>query len=525
MKKVALLGLVGVLGTTQSLLASEGPPKVNSSVRAEVKDSIPGALAKQTTGGPIEYPEPGKLNLKIIQFCGDGDVAHYAGSHPAWRHQNGGQVPFVLGYHVVPASGPNIPKMDTANRSNDNYFALGTYRMQVDGTYISKFIPATTNPNSTNPNDMKDMLASAKDAVSRLAGTQGWRMGAVAGDGDKFKLYLTVMACPSVRDDDRADLDPSRVVANLRTAASNLKSRAEQAVNDNSGWGGVKDDMELRFSKESNGSVTVQIGSGSVDLDGSLANLAKRVFDFDRPGTSDLGAYRDAIRNASFRGDLENLVNAVEGSANCHEVGNGVNSKAKFAWEPYPYQLTCGALNNFDAHGLRDRVQAYFNPADTQNATWKSNRRQLVSVLIAGAQMQNLQLALEDKIHDDWKLPKQRCFDASPYINYTYQSLAIKVPGNATNPESFEYEAVHPEPGFAIGQDAPYMAGAPAGDTYTVFNMFPGVDEAAYGLDIERGTIPESTASYLPQTVRVNMHLRGIGCPQNVYCMNDHVKR
>ena len=352
MNKLALLGLVGVLGSTQNVSASEGPPKVTSSVRAEVKDSIPGAMAKQTTGTLVEYPEPGKLNMKIIQFCGDGDVAHYAGSHPSWRHQNGGSVPFVVGYHVVKAGEAAIPKFDPANRANDNYFALGTGKMVTDGSYISKFIPATTNPSSTNPNDMKDMLATAKDAVGRLAGSQGWRMGAVAGDHDKYRLFLTVMACPAVRDDDRADLDPSRVVANLRGAASNLKNRAEQAVNDNSGWGGVKDDMELRFSKEANGAVTVQIGSGSVDLTGSLADLAKRVFDFDRPGTSDLTAYRNAIRNASFRDDLENLVNAVESSANCHEVGHGVSGKAKFSWEPYPYQFTCGALNNFDAHGL-----------------------------------------------------------------------------------------------------------------------------------------------------------------------------
>ena len=559
--KMRVLKLMAVAVGLGAPMGAGAEPKVTSSVRAEVKDNIPGAIAKPPA--PIEYPEPtGNLSVKIIQFCGDGDVAHYAENRRSWRHQVKGQVGLVLGYYMAPASGPQVP-------TPANHFALGTITLDlngdqfrgvgrdiwidengvklrevvngdfhgsfaqgpVQGAYVNKFLPADKDPRSSNINDYKNMLVTAKETAQLLVGNTGFRMGSVASSDDSYNLYFTLMACPAVKEAEKSNLHPARISKTLQEKVSQFVAAAQTQVERNSSWDDFESDTRVNVDRLATGDIRADLGRSGTRLDPDsddhpLDKLARRVFNVSQPDSSlSLAQYRDAIasRSSSFKDNLEGLADALATRSACAQVQRGVSTRDRYSWEAYALQHTCGALNAGNRAGLQSLVRAFFNPDNTSSGEWKTNRKKLIAALVAGAQLQRVQEVVEKRIHEnDWKLPKQRCFDVSPYVDYTYQSLAIKMEYSASDPLPMEYEAIHPEPGFAIGQDKPYFDGGGAGDTYTVFKMFPGVDPASYRWPIERGTpVSVDTDSIMPKGVRAHFHLRGVGCPTNVYCRNE----
>jgi hypothetical protein len=515
MKNLAILScLIGSVG-----LPAFAEPLVNSSVRAEVKDAIPGSTPKATKS--IYYPEPAKINISAVQYCGDGDVAHYSQGRPQWVHKEASEMPFVLGYWVVP-EGQSMP-------TADNFVALGTGNVPVGGSYISKFVPA--NKRYDDASKKKEMYAWAMASIKGLAALPSYSMKAGGGSSENYRMFLGAMMCfepggditkVPVKNQGTYDLMPAMTSASFaKDVYNSIQAQADSIGNKS--WSGIESHMQLslgvkRDDSESSGGVKADMGSGPIDVRGDLARLAERVRQFDfpsLPAADPLTALKKALDDASFADDLRQLGSALDSADKCSDVRHGVSDREKYAWEPYPMQLTCKALNDGEKGKFSATVRAFLQPDSASENDFKEKRKAVVRLLVMGAQMQNAQAYVQNKINDgdnDWEMPKQRCFNgATPMIDYTMQSIVIQIP----TVESAEYTPIHPEPDFAIGGSAPY-----SNDSHTVFGM-TGTNPDTAALKLERGA-PKVEPTYMPATMRLNMKVRGIGCASNVYCQNEY---
>ncbi|RYZ95045.1 MAG: hypothetical protein EOP11_25540, partial [Proteobacteria bacterium] len=353
MKKIAMVSLV--LGSLSGVsMASDpvAPPaaegSVSSSVRAEIKDAIPGAVPKATKS--IYYPEPGKINISAVQYCGDGDVATFAQQHPNWQHQESSSMPVVLGYWVVPEGESALP-------TAANYFALGTTNVPVGGSYISTFNPANSDP--TDASKKMEMYKSAMDSIKAVAATKSYAMGTGAGSGDKFKMFLGAMMCKTIKDQGKYDVMPAVASGTMANDVYNILETAATSAAGKSSWSSIKGDMRAKLSVRAGGGFSAEADTGPVDLDGPIADLAERVHDFDLPSVDtslpiddQLKNFQKAFADASFADKLRRLGDGLDSSEKCSSVGNGVSAKEKFSWELYPLQLTCKALNGGTYKGL-----------------------------------------------------------------------------------------------------------------------------------------------------------------------------
>ncbi|RZA08774.1 MAG: hypothetical protein EOP11_03840 [Proteobacteria bacterium] len=554
MKKTLLLScMLGAVGG----FAEAAEPLVSSSVRAEVKDAIPGAAPKPNK--TIYYADPGKINIKAAQWCGDSDVEHYAQSHPTWVNKITTKMPFVLGYWIAP-EGDALGYVPTAS----SFVALGTGIVPVGQGYISSFVPANQSYNgSSDDSKKKEMYPYALQAIRSLASAKSFAMK--DGQGQKYRMFLGAMMCHDggdiekipVKDQGRYGIAPAELTANLAGSVYGAIVTAA-TVNKAKTWDKIEKAMEFGLDLKTNndqnsGGVKFDDKESEVRLRGPLAKIAERVrdfdFDFTKTYTPNLAdALKDELKDKSFSKALKQLADSLDSSERCSDVKNSVDElkneawdPAKYAWEPYPIQLTCRALNGGTAGNFGKAVDAFLNPSSNDKAAYETKRSEVIRLLVQGAQMQNAQFYVHNQIKDEkkgWEIPKQRCFnDASPMINYTMQSLVIQVPETA----AANYGTSHPEPDFAIGGSGPYMsADQPkykrentdakyttdgfdnfaTNDPHTVFGM-SGVKPEDVSLVLQQGNlIDNSGTKYMPGTMQLNFNVRGIGSCLPQYCNN-----
>lgn len=481
---------------------SQALSTVRSTVRAEVKEAIPGSMALPSSR--IDYPEPGKINLRSVQYCGDGDVAKYAQLHKDWNWANKGPLPFTLGYWVAPA--------DNSLPTDSNYFSLGTGTLEIGASYISKFTQFDGKPDV-------EMLPAAVQAVKRIAALRSYRMQASAQATDNFRLFTGVMMCKEIKNPATVSTDPAKVSAEMGNLIDKIESRAPAALAGASSWGNLNSDFKIKISK-SGDTIVTEVGSGgSVGLDGELANLGKSLFEFAKPTVDStktpaeqLVQYRNAMSAASFNNNLSQLVSDLASKPSCNQVW-GVNPKEKWAWEPFALQLTCAALNKGEPGNLAQRVKELLSPESVpSDSDFKAKKEAVLAQLLAGALVQESQASWEGQ---HGPLPKQRCFSSTGGIDYIDQIMQSAVI-NINNTGEVEYTSIHPEGFFAIGGDKPYRES----DLYTIFGMTKAND--SFGLNIQRGTANTIASTYMPSSSRLNFKVRGIGCSINIYCMNTH---
>jgi hypothetical protein len=541
-----------------------GAADVSSSVRAEIKDAIPGATQKATK--PIYYPEPGKINISATQWCGDSDVEHYAQGNPAWRNMLASKMPFVLGYWVTPEE-DSLKYVPTPT----NFVALGSGIVPVGGQYISEFVPANQEPKASNQN--QQMYPYALRAIRNIASAKSFSM---KGDGSgKYRLYLGVMMCHDggaiddipVKDQGRYRIAPAEMSSALAGSVYEGILKKADAYKSKS-WGKMEDGMAFSLTlktanDQSSGGVGFEAGGDKVRLNGYLAGLAERVNDFDvgdfigKP-VKDI---QEALEKKSFAKPLGQLAASLDSSANCVEVNKQVDEmydhgankpkvpwiRAKYGWEPYPLQLTCRALNDGTRGTFSKAVAAFLEPKSSDKKALEDKRAEVLRLLLQGAQVFNAEAYVQKRIDDtddkDWKLPKQRCFnDEAPMINYMMQSVVISVP----RIQAATYSTSHPEPDFAIGGATLYDSlGRPkykpestdehftvdgfekmsVNDSHAVFGM-GGLREAEQvkevSLPLEQGNTSSSmSADFLPATMRINLNVRGVGSCLPAYCLNE----
>lgn len=518
MNKLTLLScLFGIVGTGTALADGPRTGLVNSSVRAEIKDAIPGATPRSTKS--IYYPEPAKINISAVQYCGDGDVAHYAQGRPQWVHKEAKEMPFVLGYWVVP-EGQSMP-------TADNFVALGTGNVPVGGSYVSDFVPA--NKPADDASKKKEMYSWAMQTIKGVAGMPSFAMRASAGSSDKYRMFLGAMMCfepggdikkVPVKNQGVYDLMPAATSTSFgRAVYDSIQTQADSLGTKS--WPQIESYMMLNLKVKRDDSVTgggleVEMGNGPVTLRGDLARLGERVRGFDFPSLptdEPLKALKKSLNDSSAANDLRELANALDNSDRCSDVRHGVSDREKYGWEPYPMQLTCKALNDGARGNFSRAVNEYLEPTSVSQSDFEAKRKAVVKLLVMGAQIQNAQDYVQDKLSESgWQLPKQRCFNGvAPMIDYTMQSIVIQIPAV----DSAVYSPIHPEPDFAIGGYRAYSS-----DAHAVFGM-TGADANNVSLPLERGT-PRSDATYMPATMRLDMKVRGIGCATNVYCQNEY---
>jgi hypothetical protein len=475
-------------------------PTVRSSVSATVREALPGAQPRQ--GLPADFPLPGKLTVSATQFCGDGDVANFANTHPGWDHQEGGNVNVVFGYWVVGDGDVYYPVPD-------DYFAIGSTSIAIGGAATTKMTPATGGT-------QVETLAAINTMMGMMSQLPGYALSASPTPKDQFRVFLAAMMCKSVTTPDVPKHDPIKVTVEFGDLKDQLQAAFHNAIGSASSWSNVKDAVTVKIS-DNGDTIRAKVGSGhSVKLDGSdPSDWAQKAFELPKPSGTDLATYVNALKNVSFLGDVKSFAAEFEAKATCAEISRIDNAK-RYPWEPYPLQLTCAAYNygflSGQAGSLRARLEALTNPATLpSDAEFKRLKFALAEALAAGSLMQTAQIAFRDRADP---LPKQRCF-TDPTSNYIDKVMASVV--FRATPGSPEYVMSHPEGAFAVAEYVNYYGN----NDYTVFHMTSPPADHDYGRLITRGASPATNAIYVPDKVVMRLNVRGVGCGTNVYCWND----
>jgi len=502
MKNITIFSILALSAAT----AYAKSPVLESSVRSTVHDALPGTPPRQAQ--TINYPVPGTAILNAAQYCGDGDVSNFAASHPNWDHQEGGNVNFVVSYWFQGSGDADYPVAGLPG-----YYSAGSGTMAVGGPSVTKMTPSVTSA-SPGPVSILGNLNSTVGRITNLA-AKAYQMPSASPAQEQFNLFAGVMMCKTVINPAPVAHDPNKVSMTMADLKISLLSKATSALSSAKDWNALSNQLNVKFTNAQD-SINAQIGSsGSASLGSdTFSSLAQAIYSFPNPtidpkSTDPLGDFTKAINKAPFKSQLNSLAADLAGKATCVEV-NGVDPTKKFSWEPFPMQLTCGALNA--NAGLQAAANAFFSPTavPASDSLFTQSKQAILVPIIAGAVMQNAQLDYNSQAD---ALPKQTCIQGSPYIE--------KVMGSAVfpaKPAAAQIIMTHPEPYFAIGGYTAYYGS----DHYTVFNMTSPVADDSFAAQIIRGASSTTApAVNLPASIVMTFNVRGVGCGTNVYCWND----
>jgi len=495
MNKV-ILGAI-LISFPLSAVAGDAPKRtMKSSVRANIREAIPGSQPRQAQ--QIDYPMPGKLTLNAVQYCGDGDVANFANSHPNWDHQQGGTIQYVFGYWVQGDGEPMYP-------TPDSYFSTGMGTMAVDGPSLTTMTPATGGA-------AVEILATTNTTMGLMTQLSGYRMNAVSSSKDEFRVFLAGMMCKTVTSPDTVKHDPVKVSSEMSNLKDRIGSAIHSAVQSASSWADVKSAVTVAITDQAD-SIKGTVGSGNAIGLGTddPAKWAQQVFELTKPSASDLDGYKGAMSGNSVLGEVKAFAAEFDSKATCAEVSK-VDPAKKYPWEPYALQLTCAAYNKDEPGKLGKLVADLMSPsALPSDADFKAKKLAVAEALAAGSLMQATQIAFRDR---NDPVPKQRCFQdpSTVYIEKVMASILFRA-----TPGSPEYTMSHPEGSFAVGEYVNYYGS----NEWTIFHMTSPAADSSYGRKIVRGESAATNAIFVPDKVVMKFNVRGVGCGQNVYCWND----
>ncbi|MGZ3651112.1 MAG: hypothetical protein ACXVB9_19655 [Bdellovibrionota bacterium] len=482
------------------------PRSLESSVRSTVHDALPGTPPRQAQ--TINYPVPGTAILSATQYCGDGDVSNFAAAHPNWDHQEGGNIHFVVAYWLQGSGDADYPSPGL-----NGYYSAGNGTMTIGGASVTKMTPSVT---ASSPGDVS-ILGNLNSTVGRLTNLapKAYQMPSASPAQEQFNLFTGIMMCKNVINPAQVAHDPNKVSMTMADLKVTLLSKVTTELASASDWNSLSGALKVKFTSAQD-SINAQIGhSGSASLGSdTLSSLAQAIYSFPNPkidpkSTDPLGDFTTALNQAPFKAQLNALAADLAGKATCVEV-NGVDPTKKFAWEPFPMQLTCGALNA--NAGLQAAANAFFSPTavPASDSLFAQSKQAILVPIIAGALMQIAQL---DYNSSGDPLPKQTCIQGSPYIE--------KVMGSAVfpaRPAPAQIIMTHPEPNFAISGFTSYYGN----DHHTVFNMTSPAADDSYAAQLIRGASASTApAVNLPASIVMGFNVRGVGCGTNVYCWND----
>jgi hypothetical protein len=354
--------------------------------------------------------------------------------------------------------------------------------------------------------EVRSAMSLVNQTVRGLAETTGYRMPATARDAS-FDAHFAVMMCKPI-------LAPTSMSGKVPTPIEVQRSFASTIP------GAISTALSNRGPLDNIGSISLAIGDDHVAIkigknesisvrDDFFFRLALDVATMEQPSATALDAYQTAI-SGLVRPALLNLYRQFTTAKACtpREV-QGIASAGPYWWEPYPLQLTCGALGVGSGVPFADLVQALVAPtALPSKEDFEAARGALADALVRAAIMQRAQ----EELHARYARirPTERCFaPGSDYIDKVMGSMMIDV---GSTQQTTSVKMKHPEPNFAIGGDAPYRGSS--GNAHTIFDM--GGSERP--LTIERGarvTPPDlQTKSFM-----LRFNVRGIGCGTNFYCL------
>lgn len=495
-KYLASITLISLIGVNLSALAqSSAASRIKAEVGGTIRNQLP--RPKSRVLKPQNYPKKGSIKLTTEQYCGDGDVAHYAQTHPSWSQVTTGNVQMVLGYWV--GGGNETSSLPTA----DNWIPLG--KTSLDSNYANTERMTVIS----KANDQLSIMALTSRSVNSLIHSAGYRMPASPGE-EKYHVYYGVMMCKEI-------LAPNNFGSRQPTVNEVQKALVQDIPGDISDALVNQKDLDKieTFSIYStNDTVRVRLGkseSHSLKTD-FFFKLAEKVALIDQPSSNALDKYLEDMGNLA-PSELNTLYQQFPVATRCisSQITGVVSPHAnrKFWWEAYPMQLTCKSIGGSSGTEFKQAVTRLFAPTEVPKQNdFLDARDQVVAILYRTAVIQQVQEKMQTELVN--LRPKDRCFDPSmDYVDKVMGSLLINVGGAQ---QSNTLTMVHPEPYFAIGGDAPYRDSN--GNHYTIFNASSGV----LPLTLERGgatpALDLNSKSFL-----LNFKVRGVGCAQNPYCL------
>lgn len=474
------------LNTLIVLVAVCAASSAFSSGVSEVSGVIPNGLPRASTAdfAQINYPKPSEMAISTTQYCGDGDVAHYASSHKNVDFVTNGDVKFVLGYWNSPtpiSSGSTKFIPTTANWNTLGYIDS----LKSDGGNSSEFKDFDTG------DTIKSMYLVNK-AINTFKTYKGYTMPA-GKSNETHATYLGVLMCKDFQTDVKTGVK-----------AKDFLDLYGQNLAFNTAYANVKKSVEAGNLTEA-GKYTVAVSGSSPKLSvgaSGKSNVSSHPF-FQIANALKTTNYPG--KSGSGRTSAINLAKYLASAKDCSSVSGVTNQK--YWWEHVPQGAACKALGNNYISAVTSMFALTPGTDVPAKEEYEALKVQLMSQLISAA-------IIDSSQNDFHKLTANSranvsCVPAGGrYVDKIMGSIVLDMSAGTSS-----YSMIHPEGNFAIGGDAPYRSNA-----YAIFNMSGKGRPVLMNSGDEPKVGPVSS-----KALHLKFNVRGVGCSKNVYCNLDEL--
>lgn len=458
---------------------------------SEVSGVIPNNLPMPmpTDYKMIEYNKPGELKVSTVQFCGDGDVAHYAKSHPNVSFVTKDTVKFVMGYwsSAQPVKSKNSKFLIT----NSNWNTLGYYEgMKSDQDSTTEFIDIDSGEK------MSSMLLASK-AMKRFERHKGYAM-APKKNSPQYATYLGVLMCKEFEKKNPTGIKSEQLLQLFGggQAIGSIQQSIKKDVID-----GNMSNAALFSIQISNDTVSLSpSGTTQTVAKHPFYALAKKIRVLKAPNTNDLANYRASL-DYQTKNQSVALANSLNSASDCRDLSGA--QKAKYWWEHVPQGATCAALGTRYIEAVNELFALGASAEAIDPAQFDILKVELATRLITAAIIDQAQPTIHKQTVSNRAM--MSCHPASGrYVDKIMGSIVLDL-----SAKNEKFTMVHPEGNFAIGGDKPY-----SDDHYTIFSM---AKQKGSAILQSSGHQPDYK-KIMSKAIDLKFNVRGVGCGKNVYC-------
>lgn len=488
---ISLLATVGLIATSNAF-GNQGMSEVSGVIR----NTLPKASA--TDFSKNQYVKPATTNISTVQYCGDGDVAHYAKTHGNVDFVTNGNVKFALGYWTQDPG-----KAKTPTQLNWNSLAY-LEKMNSDGASTKKMLGIEDGSEDLTANYLADVQQLFKN-------NKGYSMPGSTGS-TKYNTYIGVMMCKDFQTNIKSGPSAKSLVQFFGSgkAQGAIFDKVSELVSAGKVSEAAKVDIKMTAT-----SISLEAGSGKT-VSHNFVNMAKSIMALKYPGGGNVDAYKSGVKSVNAVGNLASKFRAAN---TCISLGN--TESKRYWWEHVPQGATCAALGGesgfigpvIDLLGLDPKLDVAGIPDATN---FESLKKQIATRLVAAAIVSTAQKDISSMTST--KRASVSCVPAGGrYVDKIMGSIVFDIKGSKKS-----HSMIHPEGNFAIGGDAPYRS-----NDYAVFNMSkggsPSSQSPGYLPDHQKPTVKNKPADLTTRALDLRFNVRGVGCSKNVYCNLDEL--